>query len=95
MMSRKQALRMISRKSTITSLPKSKFRMNHNPCRTTAVPYAKVLGYTPKSSTSDSNSSFVSPDPPKRQRGNGSTAHKQLTKPGKTETSLVNKLYQS
>ncbi len=40
--------------------------------------------------SSDSNSSFVSPDPPKRQRGNGSTAHKQLTKPGKTETSLVN-----
>ncbi|XP_073683360.1 mis18-binding protein 1 [Garra rufa] len=37
--------------------------------------------------STDSNSSFASPDPPKRQRGKGSTNHKQLTKPHKTETS--------
>ncbi len=51
MMSRKHALRMIQRQSTITSIPKSKFRMNHNPCHTTAVPYAEALGYIPKPST--------------------------------------------
>lgn len=38
--------------------------------------------------STDSNSSFASPDPPKRQRGKGSTNHKQLTKPHKIETSV-------
>lgn len=38
--------------------------------------------------STDSNSSFASPDPPKRQRGKGSTDHKQLTKPHKIETSV-------
>lgn len=38
--------------------------------------------------STDSNSSFASPDPPKRQRRKGSTDHKQLTKPHKTETSV-------
>ncbi|KAL1257929.1 hypothetical protein QQF64_011173 [Cirrhinus molitorella] len=39
--------------------------------------------------STDSNSSFASPDPPKRRRGKGSTDGKQLTKPHKTETSVV------
>ncbi|KAL0170137.1 hypothetical protein M9458_034733, partial [Cirrhinus mrigala] len=39
--------------------------------------------------STDSNSSFASPDPPKRRRGKGSTDRKQLTKPQKTETSVV------
>lgn len=34
--------------------------------------------------STDSNSSFTSPDPPRRQRGKGSTAQKQLTKSLKT-----------
>ncbi|XP_048047955.1 mis18-binding protein 1 [Megalobrama amblycephala] len=38
--------------------------------------------------STDSNSSFASPDPPKRQRGKGSTDHKQLTKLHKIETSV-------
>ncbi len=50
----------------------SKFRMNHNPCHTTAVPYAEALGYIPKPRYStDSNSSFASPDPPKSQEEKG------------------------
>ncbi|XP_016123759.1 mis18-binding protein 1-like [Sinocyclocheilus grahami] len=39
--------------------------------------------------STDSNSSFASPDPLKRRRGRGSTDHKQLTKPHKAETSVV------
>ncbi|XP_050988574.1 mis18-binding protein 1 [Labeo rohita] len=39
--------------------------------------------------STDSNSSFASPDPPKRQRGKGSVDRKQLTKPQKTETSVM------
>lgn len=35
--------------------------------------------------STDSNSSFASPDPPKRSRGKGSADHKQLTKPQKAE----------
>ncbi|KAF4102285.1 hypothetical protein G5714_017085 [Onychostoma macrolepis] len=45
--------------------------------------------YSKAQYSTDSNSSFASPDPPKRQRGKGSTDHKQLTKPDKTETSLL------
>lgn len=41
--------------------------------------------------STDSNSSFASPDPPKRSRGKGSADHEQLTKPQKAEalTSLT------
>ncbi|XP_059375010.1 mis18-binding protein 1-like isoform X1 [Carassius carassius] len=39
--------------------------------------------------STDSNSSFASPDPPKRRQGKGSTHRKLLTKPHKTETSVV------
>lgn len=35
--------------------------------------------------STDSNSSFASPDPPKRSRGRGNTDRKQLTKPQKAE----------
>ncbi|KAA0711213.1 Mis18-binding protein 1 [Triplophysa tibetana] len=35
--------------------------------------------------STDSNSSFASPDPPKRSRGNGSADRKQITKPQKAE----------
>ncbi|XP_077095850.1 mis18-binding protein 1 isoform X2 [Siphateles boraxobius] len=38
--------------------------------------------------STDSNSSFASPDPPKRERGKRSTDCKQLTKPHKIETSV-------
>lgn len=38
--------------------------------------------------STDSNSSFASPDPPKRQRGKQSTDCKQLTKPHKIEPSV-------
>lgn len=43
--------------------------------------------------STDSNSSFASPDPPKRSRGKGSTDCKQITKPQKAEvlTSLPQK----
>uniref|UniRef100_A0A8C1WZU2 MIS18 binding protein 1 n=1 Tax=Cyprinus carpio TaxID=7962 RepID=A0A8C1WZU2_CYPCA len=44
--------------------------------------------YSKAQYSTDSNSSFASPDPPKRQRGKGSTDHKPLTK-HKTETSVV------
>ncbi len=45
--------------------------------------------YSKTQYSTDSNSSFASPDPPKSQRGKGSTDHKPLTKPLNTETSLV------
>ncbi len=56
---------------------------NSSSLRQSAPLYSKVQN------SSDSNSSFVSPDPPKRQIGNGSTAHKRLSKPHKTETFVV------
>ncbi|XP_043119314.1 mis18-binding protein 1 [Puntigrus tetrazona] len=44
--------------------------------------------YSKAQYSTDSNSSFASPDPPKRRRGKSSTDHVQLTKP-QTETSVV------
>ncbi|XP_016354000.1 mis18-binding protein 1 [Sinocyclocheilus anshuiensis] len=48
-----------------------------------------TLIYSKAQCSTDSNSSFASPDPPKRQRGKGSTDHKWLTKPHKTEASVA------
>ncbi|XP_026142077.1 mis18-binding protein 1 [Carassius auratus] len=45
--------------------------------------------YSKAQYSTDSNSSFASPDPPKWQKGKGSTDHKPLTNPHKTELSMV------